>query len=92
MTTEATNHRERISKILLIIGAIPAGFLGAGLTLGGCCWGGWWLVVLFQGKSAAELPDPIAMLYPILMIAAGIIMLSIMGVFLAINRRLRRAQ
>jgi hypothetical protein len=92
MTTEATDHRERISKILLFLGVIPSGCLGVGLTLGGCCLGAGWLVALARGASAAELPDPVAILYPILMIAAGVVMLSIAGVFLAIRRRLRRAQ
>ncbi len=92
MTTEATDHRERISRILLILGAIPSACLGVGLTLGGCCLGGGWLVALARGASAAELPDPVAILYPILMIAAGVVMFSIAGVFLAIKRRLRRAQ
>ena len=61
-------------RIILKICAIPAGLLGAGLTLGGCGLGGWWLVVLGQGKSAAELPDPITILYPIIMIAVGVVL------------------
>ena len=76
-------------RIILKICAIPAGLLGAGLTLGGCGLGGWWLVVLGQGKSAAELPDPITILYPIIMIAVGVVLLSITGVCLALNRRLQ---
>ena len=79
----------RKGKIILMICAIPAGLLGVGLTLGGCCLGGWWLVVLGQGRSAAELPDPITILYPIIMIAVGVVLLSITGVCLAIYRRLQ---
>ena len=77
MTIEATDHRERISRILLILCAIPSGCLGVGLTLGGCCLGAGWLVALARGASAAELPDPTAIVYPILMLPAGIILILV---------------
>jgi hypothetical protein len=79
-------------RIILIICAIPVGLLGAGLTLGGCSLGGWWLVVLGQGRSAATLPDPITILYPIIMIAVGVVLLSITGVCLVLYRRLQHPE
>ena len=84
MTTEATDHRERISKILLILGAIPLALLGVGLTLGGCCIGGPWLVALILWWPP---PDPQTLIYTIpllLMFPVGIL-------FLAIALALRRA-
>jgi hypothetical protein len=90
MTPEATGHRERISRILLILGAIPSGCLGIGLTLGGCCLGAGWLVALARGASAAELPDPTAIVYPILMLPAGLILILVSALLLAARQRLRR--
>ena len=83
-------RRERISNILLTLGAIPLGCLGVGLTLGGCCLSAGWLVALARGASAAELPDPTAIIYPILMFPAGIISLLVSGLLLAASQRLRR--
>lgn len=90
MTPEAIGHRERISRILLILGAIPLGCLGVGLTLSGCCLSAGWLVALARGASAAELPDPTAIVYPILMLPAGLILILISGLLLAASKRLRR--
>jgi hypothetical protein len=90
MTTDATGHREWISRILIILVAIPSGCLGVGLTLGGCCLGAGWLVALARGASAAELPDPTAIVYPILMLPAGLILILVSGLLLAANQRLRR--
>jgi hypothetical protein len=90
MTPEAIGHRERISRILLILGAIPSGCLGVVLTLGGCCLGAGWLVALARGASAAELPDPTAIVYPILMLPAGLILILVSGLLRAASRRLRR--
>jgi hypothetical protein len=66
----------------------PAGVIGACLTLSGCTLGGWWLVVLSQGKSAAELPDPITIIYPVILIAAGVFLVTVSGVCLVTLKRL----
>lgn len=86
MTVESSNHKEQISKNLLYLGAIPTGCLGAGLFICGCSWSGWWLVLLAQGKSAAELPDPIYLVFPILMVPAGVVSLVLLVMFLRGNR------
>ena len=88
MTTEATNYKEQINKILLFLGAIPSGCLGAGLFTCGCAWGGWWVILLAQGKSAAELPDPIYLVFPIIMVPAGIVSLALLVMSLRGNRTL----
>jgi hypothetical protein len=77
MANEATDHRERKSTILLIFAVIPLALLGAGLTLGGCCIGGPWLVALILWWPP---PDPMTLVYAIallLMFPVGILFLMI---------------
>jgi hypothetical protein len=77
MANEATDRRERTRRILLILGAIPLALLGAGLTLGGCCIGGPWLVALILWWPP---PDPMTLVYAIallLMLPVGILLLVI---------------
>ena len=89
MTNEATSKRGCLGEILLLIRVLTA-FLGGVLTLGGCFLGTGWVVNLARGASAAELPDPIAMMYPIVMLPAGIVLLLVSGLLFAVSRRLRR--
>ena len=79
-----------MKQILLKVLGIPAGILGVGLTLAGCTLGGWWLVVLSKGRSAAKLPDPITITYPVIMLAIGVVLLIIAAICLAIHRLLQR--
>jgi hypothetical protein len=72
MTSQAADNRKQLSKILLFVGAVPSACLGGALTLSGLCLGSWWIVALIQGRSAAELPDPIYFVLTFLMLPAGI--------------------
>ena len=89
MASEATSKRGCLGEILLLIRILSAG-LGSVLTLGGCLLGTGWVVALARGASAAELPDPIAMMYPILMLPTGLVLLLVSGLLFATSRWRRR--
>ena len=89
MIDKLTNKRGCLGEILLLIRVLTA-FGGGVLTLGGCFLGTGWVVAMARGASAAELPDPIAMMYPILMLPAGIALLLVSVILFVVSRRKRR--
>jgi hypothetical protein len=77
MASEGPNRREQTRRILPTFSVIPLALLGAGLTLGGCCIGGPWLVALIVWWPP---PDPMILVYGIallLMLPVGILLLVI---------------
>ena len=84
------NRRRRMSRYLVTCGAIPLAFVGAPLTLAGSCVGAGWMAALLRGASAAELPEPTAIVYPILMLTGGAALLGVSGLLLVLSRTIRR--
>jgi hypothetical protein len=82
--------RGRMSRYLVTCGAIPLACIGGLLTLAGSCVGGGWIAALLRGASAAQLPEPTAIVYPILMLGAGVVSLLLSGLFLVASRWVRR--
>lgn len=71
-------------------GALPLACIGGLLTLAGSCVGAGWIAALSRGASAAELPEPTAIVYPILMLAGGVALLGLSGLLLVIRCWIRR--
>jgi len=84
MADEATDRRERKRTVLLTFAAIPLALLGAGLTLGGCCIGGPWVVALIVWWPP---PDPMTLVYAV----ALLLMLPVEMLLLVTALALRRA-
>jgi WD40 repeat protein len=71
MSSEAIDGRERLGKLLLVLGALPSALIGVGLTLGGLC-----LITLSAPKpDTIDLGAAFAGVYAVLMLPAGILLL-----------------
>jgi hypothetical protein len=89
MGDRSTNPWKQVVRYLLISSAFPLACIGAPLTLAGSCVGAGWVVALSRGASAAELPDPTAIMYPVLTLGGGVLLLGVSGLMLVIGEWLR---
>ncbi len=83
MSSEAIDGRERLGKLLLVLGALPSALIGVGLALGGLC-----LIALSTPKpDTIDLGAAFAGVYAVLMLPAGILLLLTL-VLSRLNNRL----
>jgi WD40 repeat protein len=84
MSSEAIDGRERLGRLLLVLGALPSALIGIGLTLGGLC-----LVALSTPKpDTIDLGAAFAGVFAVLMLPAGILLLLTLALSRLSNRLL----